>query len=317
MFKDRMFKIIIWFFLGLAVIYGAGRLYYYVTDGFAVSEISSQIPYNQDFDIKPLSVEEKNQLHSILSQEFHYLGKGCQSYVFASEDGNYVIKFLKYKHFNPQKWLNFFSFIPSVRDYQLTKQETKQKNLHTIFNSWKLAYEDLKDETGLIFVHLNKSKDLNQKIVIVDKIGTKSVLDSDKYEFLVQKRTKLLSSTLENHMKKNEIDLAKKLIDKLFDMLVDEYERGYGDNDHALVQNTGVLLGSPIHIDVGQFIVNENFKEINMQHQEMFNKTYRFRIWLKKRYPELHVHLSDKLFGYMGSKMNELNPILKSVSYED
>ena len=61
-------------------------------------------------------------------------------------------------------------------------------------------------------------------------------------------------------------------------MLVSEYRRGFADNDHATVQNTGVLDGRPIHIDVGQFVRNERVKEPRLFHQELFNKTWKFQL---------------------------------------
>ena len=42
-------------------------------------------------------------LASILSQEFHYIGEGVQSYVFASADDQYVIKFVRHGRYKAKK----------------------------------------------------------------------------------------------------------------------------------------------------------------------------------------------------------------------
>jgi hypothetical protein len=36
-------------------------------------------------------------------------------------------------------------------------------------------------------------------------------------------------------------------------MIIKEYEKGLIDHDPAIIQNTGVVQGLPIHVDIGQF----------------------------------------------------------------
>src|ERR1700704_4131205 len=92
-------------FLFLAI-YGAGRLYYQVTGGFTEGNIFYDLPFDPRFEMKS---KETVNLDFLLSKKFHYLGKGCQSYVFEREGGEYVIKFFKYQRFRPQEWLKLFS----------------------------------------------------------------------------------------------------------------------------------------------------------------------------------------------------------------
>ena len=84
-------------------------------------------------------------------------------------------------------------------------------------------------------------------------MGFKHTLNSDDFEFMIQKKATLLCPTLEEMMRQGQSLAAQQLIDRLLQVVMSEYQRGYADNDHALMQNTGVLQGEPIHIDVGQF----------------------------------------------------------------
>ncbi|MFQ5730237.1 MAG: hypothetical protein ACE5GN_07740, partial [Waddliaceae bacterium] len=84
------------------------------------------------------------------------------------------------------------------------------------------------------------------------------------------------------------------------------------DNDHALMQNTGVLEGLPVHVDVGQFVKNEAMKDSAIYNQELFNKTYKFRIWLQDKYPELLSYLDAELHHEMGDIFYQLKYIPKS-----
>jgi len=294
-FLNKNVKRLIILLVAIAAIYGSGRLYYKVTAGFVESNIKYDLPYNPKWELTALDSEEQKELNRILSQDYHYLGKGCQSYVFNSQDDQYVIKFFKYQRFRPQAWLDYFAFIPAVDDYRLRKIEKKKCKLENVFSSWKLAYEDLKTETGVVFVQLNKREGSNPNFVIYDKMGLKHTLNLNELEFMVQKKAKMLCPSLLKCKEDGNFGEAQEIINKLFAMILSEYERGYADNDHALMQNTGVYEGKPIHIDVGQFVKNPIVTDAKVYQQELFNKTFKFRIWLKKHYPELAEFTEKKL----------------------
>ena len=67
--------------------YGASRVYYRMTGGFTIGNISYDLPFDARWEIPPLRESEAREREKILRQPFSYLGKGCQSYVFASKDG--------------------------------------------------------------------------------------------------------------------------------------------------------------------------------------------------------------------------------------
>jgi hypothetical protein len=286
--------------LAICACYAAGRLYYRVTGGFTMSNIEAEIPYNAKWDMHPLSSSEKEEINQALNQPFTYLGKGCQAYVFASNDGQYVIKFFKYQRFRPQAWINLFTFLPSVANYQVVKAQEKNEKLNKVFTSWKIAYEVLKNETGVVYVHLNKTPEWNQFLTIRDKMGFFHRVDLDQTEFMLQKRATMLCPTIDQLMAKDKTEEATLLIDRLLTMLLLEYGAGYADNDHALMQNTGVLNGFPIHVDVGQFIHNASVQAPKVYKQELYDKTFQFHRWLKESYPTLASHLAMRLVVVMG-----------------
>lgn len=304
----RLFYIVIL----IAIIYGLGRLYYRVTGGFTESNITYDLPYDSQWDIRPLSPKEREHVDAVVAQPFTYLGKGCQSYVFQSQDGNYVIKFFKYQRFRPQAWLDYLAFIPSIDQYRLRKIEQKRLKLENVFRSWKLAFEELQPQTGLVFVHLNKSKNLQKTLVIYDKIGMEHHIDLDQMEFLIQHKAHPLCAYIKSLMEKGDALEAKKLLSSIIALVLSENARGLADNDHALMQNTGVLDGMPIHIDVGQFVHNDDVKKPEVYKQELFNKTFKFRRWLRKNYPELADYLETELRSIIGEQFDVMQPRLKT-----
>lgn len=307
-------KLIVFILICLSVlaVYGTGRLYYAVTAGFSLSNITSDKPYEEKWSISPLSSIEKEQLQHILSQKFYYLGKGCQSYVFGSEDGQYVLKFVKYQRFRPQAWLDIFKDLPIIGPYRLTKIEKKRKKLDMLFSSWKTAYDHLKNETGLIYIHLNKSTDMKQTVTIYDKIGLAYQLNLDEIEFLLQKRVNMLCPTLTHLMEEGHLDQAQELMDHLLDMILSEYKRGLADNDHALMQNTGALGRQAFHIDVGQFVIRPEITHPEIYKKELFSKTYKLHKWLSKHHPELGNYLKSRLLEIIGPEFHTLVPQVKN-----
>jgi hypothetical protein len=295
-----LIKKIFFLFLIICSLYGAGRLYYALTGGFSMSNIAADIPLDPKWEMHPLSVAEKTEVEKALSQPYNYLGKGCQAYVFASEDGKYVVKFFKYQRFRTQAWIDFFTFIPAVEKYQLNKTQEKQEKLDKVFISWKIAFDTLKNETGVIYVHINKSDDWNRSLAIRDKLGFTHQVNLDQTEFMLQYRAIMLGPAIDQLMSEGKNEEAELLIDRLLAMLISEYSRGYADNDHALMQNTGVLNGNPIHIDIGQFIHNDSVKAPKVYKQELYDKTYDFHKWLKKHHPRLGEHLEARLVAIIG-----------------
>lgn len=316
-FKYRQVK---WAFIACLIFlcgYGSSRLYYHVTDGFTIGNIVSELPYQEKWAISPLGNQQKKEVGEIVSQPFHYLGKGCQSYVFQSEDGSYILKFVKYQRFTPQAWLAYLDWVPGIHPLRLKKIEKKRMKLDMLFTSWKIAYENLQEETGLIYVHLNKPADFNKKLTIYDKMGFKHEVDLDSMEYLIQRKATMLCPEIETLMKQNREKEAKILIGNLVDLILSEYSRGLADNDHALMQNTGVIDGKPVHIDAGQFVLNENVKNPDVYKQELFSKTFKFNKWLKKRYPSLSEYLEEKLIIIIGPKYYSLKPQVKNHAWSE
>ena len=298
------------FILSLLILacYGVGRLYFHLTAGFTIANITSDFSYNPEWAVRDLSSVENVELEQAMNQSYTYLGKGCQSYVFLSQDGQYVIKFFKYQRFRLLPWLAYSPSLPAVVQYRQEKLEKKWEKLDGFIKSWKMAFENLKDETALIYVHLNKTKHLNTQLVIFDKIGSSHSLNLDQMEFCIQRKADMLCDVLMHFKEQNNIDGAKLLVTNLLNLVISEYHRGFADNDHALMQNTGVAQGIPIHIDIGQFVENEKVRDSSVYHQELFTKTYKFKFWLGENYPELAIFLENQLEEIMGPSYSTMKP---------
>jgi len=113
------------------VLIGSGK--YYIqknirqNDGFSLRHIQSTLPFNPTYPQIELTDLDQKHLDEALNQNYSYLGRGGQCFVFVSDDDRYVIKFFKHNKRRPrfytswplpdflQKWIN-------------KKNEKKKKN---------------------------------------------------------------------------------------------------------------------------------------------------------------------------------------------
>lgn len=272
-------------FLSLGVILLLGAVlsaYNRLTDGFNMHQIESSLPFYPEFELPALSPLENMEVLKILDQPFHYLGKGCQFYVFESDDGQYVIKFLKQKHVRSFEWLRK---LPASKKYKQRfedKIQRRQARLKTLFSSCMLAYHEMRDETGLVFLRLNRKQGLNKEITIHDKLGMKHKVDLDNHEFILQKKC----SPLEDIFKGCTVEEMTAKIHQLIDLVNARCQKGIKDRDRAFVQNIGFCLSEnrPLFIDIGQFCKDNDISD--QASQDIEHRLKELSLWMENKFPE-------------------------------
>jgi len=265
------------------------------TDGFKISNIHSSLIPRPKWALPPLSEEQKNALRLLLAQKFYYLGSGGQCYAFVSEDQKIVIKFFKH-HLRRVPWLIDRLPLPEFLDQMRIKQSKKRESkLLRDFNSYKIAYETLKDETGLLFVHLNKTQNRNQELVIVDKIGIEHRLQLDELEFVVQKKAELAYPYIDHLMKEKQLPKAKEAIDQICALIIARCKKGVFDEDPRIHRNLGFVNGKAQLIDVGRLKRDATRASPAIFKEDLQKITARMQGWLEQKHPELASYLEERL----------------------
>lgn len=224
------------------------------TDGFRISRISHTA--SAVVDVAP-------EISQILNQKFHYLGSGGQFWVFVSDDDRYVLKFFK------------------------TKKATKrQRDLE----SCKLAFNSFKEETGLLYLHLNKSE-CNLKTLLEDKLHIEHCLLLDDKEFILQKKALLAYEHLSKLMKEGKIDEAKEAISQICQLIIKRCKKGIFDEDPRLHCNCGFIDNKAILIDFGRLKADPKRASPEIYQKDLRKVTAKFKRWLEVHYPELVSYL--------------------------
>jgi len=267
------------------------------TDGFSIAFIHSDLTFNPAWETKPVPEQTSQELEKVFTQRFKYLSCGGQSFVFVSENNKYVIKFFKHRHF--RKPYSFLLNIPLPGILELSRLCKLNKALFKLqrdFTSYKIAYEELQEETGLIYLHLNKGTNLNRSINIIDKIGIEHQIDLDNIEFIVQRRAQLLYPHINELMEKGDISGAKQALHAILDAIVIRCKKGIFDEDPRIHNNLGFIDKKAIFIDIGRFVHDESraYPSVYINDLKIITGKH-FRSWLERSYPALAVDLDEKI----------------------
>ncbi len=244
------------------------------------------MPYRQDWDVPSMTMEQRKNFDEILKQKFHYIGKGAQSYAFKSADDRYVLKFFKFKHLKPSLFIDLLPSIGVFKVYKDKQIERKRRLLNSVFDGYRLAYEVHGPETGLIYIHLNKSNNLHTTAHVKDKMGLEKNIDLDEIPFILQEKVKTTRMVMVDLMNQGNVALAEQRIKQIFDLYLLEYSKGIYDRDHGVMHNTGFVDDKPIHLDVGKLTKDERMKEKKYHKPDLLLIVNKFNVWFQANYPQ-------------------------------
>lgn len=285
------------FFLSMLLLIGISmhidRYFFKKNKSFCIQTILSSLPFQPQWESKQSG--DPALLREIFSQPFIYLARGGQSSVFLSEDQQYVIKFYRFpSHLRPFGWLKH----PFAYQLQEKRQEVKRHNLEKLsisFRSYLLAFEELREQSALLFLHLNPTDSLQLQATVIDTLGSRYLVDLDKVCFIVQKRVDELYPGLYRLIEKKDLAKAKEAINSIVDLILLRCSKGIMDHDAILSQNYGLLEGKAVLIDVGRLAQEEAIKEKAHQKAHLEKMCLGLKEWLKTESLELSLHLEKKI----------------------
>ncbi|HEX2579540.1 MAG TPA: hypothetical protein VHK67_03965 [Rhabdochlamydiaceae bacterium] len=196
----------------------------------------------------------KQEAVECLSQPFTYLSHGGQSTVYESQDKKYVIKFFNPRTVIKKNWFGQFAKLRRLNSLKwITNTYFRQKQrLKKYFLRYELAFKDLKEETGLVYVHLDPSTCLAQTIELTDKEGNCHHIQLDAYPFVLQKKVELTMHHLDRLLKTGDVEEAKASVKQIYELFLSRARKGYTDRLQTLYKNYGFFEGRAVQLDVGR-----------------------------------------------------------------
>lgn len=227
-----------------------------LTHGFKLSKLHLDFPADPKWE-----AAQPDALMKILDQPFHYIGKGMQSFVFASQDGGYVIKLFRFD-----------------------KRKDKRKYL-ILFDSCKLAFDHLQTETGLLYIHINTTKNTLPSICCKDALGRSFRIPLDSYRFVIQRKGVEFEKILLEA--RNDPEMMKSRLNQWFDLIQHRAAKGIWNKDPSLTRNFGFLETKAIEFDFGSYRIDPKITPP----QEISRYIQKMRRWLTKNAPEWLTYL--------------------------
>jgi hypothetical protein len=267
----------VFYLVFLALIFPLYRFCEKQTDGFSLAKVTFPLGEETEF----------SEAFPAISQKFHYLAKGGQCFAFLSEDGQTVLKLL-HPPFAP-RFLKPFSFAMKKIAYAEKKWERDT-------TSYVIARDELKEASGILVVHLNKSSNINKKVMIFDKLGISHEIDLDAHAFILQKKVDLLFPVLEEKIRMQDTLEAKHLLKQMVDLLKMRCNKGIFDEDPRLHKNLGIAEGKAFFIDIGRFKRDETRKQPEVIQQDLAAMTVRLKDLLLKKEPSLAEYLDSLIY---------------------
>ncbi len=285
--KKLGFSLLIFFALCFLVVYSK---FIRRTKGFSLHKITSQYPLNAHWQTKiPENIED------IFCGPFHYLGSGKECYVFVSDNQKYVIKFFKQKHMTNKHPLKVLSFIPSIHKYVEQRLITHRFLREKMFHSFWIAHHELAQETGLVYLHLCKTKNLKRKGLFYDQFHQPFVLNLDQMEFVIQRKASPVFPKVKQLAENNQREEFIKVLRSIFTLIVQRCQKGVGDRDINCEKNLGFIEDRAIEIDVGEFYYCPNLMQnINLQ-DELEQATADLKNYLVEINPEWKDILEEEI----------------------
>lgn len=264
------------------------------TDGFTIARIRSEFAPSSKWQNPLLTPLEKEQLSAILDQEFVYLARGGQCFAFESTDGKFVIKLFK-NYLSPlQNWLLSLPLPAHFKKSQQKKIDRTEKKRDRDFTSYQLVFQELKEESGLVYLHLNPTQGDYKPLTIRDKLGIAHRISLDNASFIIQKKGELVYPHLKHLMDEGKIEEAKQAIGSLLNVILARSKKGIFDEDAKIHRNFGFIGNQALFIDVGRFRKDPSMTDPTVCKNDLQKTMRRFHAWLQESYPQLAEYLDDK-----------------------
>ena len=272
------------------LIWGANQLYQKKTRFGLLAKFSAPtfVP-SEEWELPALGEEDQEKIHLILSQKFTFLARGSQAFAFISEDKQYVLKLFKQHKWHPKHLFGYipFSWNPYYQDYL-----QRQKKQMAVLNSCKTALMHVKEDTGVLYAHLNPTPLAIPKMTLIDKRGKSWTIDLSKSCFLLQKKADLFYPHIQFLMDNKEVERAKYAITSTLNLLKRFIDMGVFENNVILRKNFGFIDNEAIQFDIGKFKFDASRKT---DRSEIRYFTKSFRRWIGINYPELNLHFDEEL----------------------
>lgn len=265
---------------------------------FNLQMIESQLLHREDWGVA-ISPDHDRFFYVVSQQALHWMGKGSVSCLFGTADKKYVVKFIQVSNLQAPVSRGLFGKLFGRK----SKKSKKAGQLDDVCASVRASFNELKEETGIVYVHLNRTKATIHGLKLIDSYGQSQRVCGDDTCFVVQEHATPMITTLAKLMEKGDLDQAKTRVDQIFSLLLSLAKKGYIDGEDGLVQNNniGYTKDRAIYLDAFHFFHAKKLNIMERMRYECQLRLLPLERWLMGTYPELGSYYLQKRDEVLGS----------------
>ena len=264
------------------------------TDGFKTNLITrldqNSLKWQLDADV---NLEETKE---VLSQNFHYLTRGRECFIFESADKKYVLKFFDSSRYYTKYFFPKMKLPKFLDDYRKKHYNRRSTRLQFNLSSAKLAFDRLKDDSALLFVNLNLTNVFENKVKVSNKYGKTFSLDINNIFFILQKKCDIFYQVYE---KTKDEAFKTYLINAFLEMVHNRTQKLIIDDDIGKKRrNWGLYNNKAVTIDIGRWYFDEKLATFEGYKKEMLKATKILRKYLSENEPDKLTIVNEGLEKY-------------------
>ena len=273
---------------------GGGLFFITRSTGFGIDKIVSRLVYNENWEVDALTNKQREVLiQEVFPQTYYYLAAGNQCYAFISEDRKYVLKFFKMQNLFPKDWMRNFPF-SLFQKFGFKNRPSTQLFSERIFASYKDAYQFLRNETGLLYIHFNRFREFQSTVTLIDNKGKKHLLDLDAVEFVVQKRAQKIFDHFSDLVEQEKYEELRASIHSFLQLIATRCEKGFVDQDLSIRNNFGFVGNNAVQFDCATLTRDSSMKYPRNFRQEVMQAAEHLDLWASENYPEITLFIQDE-----------------------
>ena len=221
-------------------------------------------------------------LRSFLAQPFTLLGRGAKVKVYGSADGRVVLK----RPVRPEELAAWFAedgrpllstgWVADAAD----ELAAARVLLARTESSYRLAAARLAEETGLIALHLDPTRDLRLSLAVDGR-----TLDADRESFILQWRARPLRACIDASVNAGDTREAERMLDDLIALTLGLWAKGVVDDTANFHTNYGTVGARLILFDIGELIESAERVRAERAAPKLLRK--KGMAWLERRHPDL------------------------------
>ncbi len=258
--------------------------------GFSLKKITSRTPTQEEH-----IGDELESIQALFDAPLTYIGSGNHTYAFVCADRSHVVKFFKQNHFGPYTWLDYLPLPEKLNPWRIPRKKAFATSRREAFGSLELAKKHLKDQTGLIYLHLCRTNNIKRKTKLIYSETRQPICNIDKMEFIVQNYAKVGFKHIHDLLDAGKKEEAMSHLASYLKLIRQRCEKGLADRDLQFFKNFGFVGDKPIEIDITDFCQKHAMKDKDNWAKEVKAASRELIDFVQNECPDLLDQFKEKI----------------------